>query len=240
MDAIGARRLGASPDDVLIVPSDHGFASGALGQLQLLARGQRLSGPGRRAARVSRSSSPGADSGRRWTGRTRAPIRWAGDLYVNVKGRESDGIVSPGAEYESVRGGCAEAARPEGSKTELQSGVFKREDIYRRFNPNLIPDHRLQPARLSRLLAVDAGSSHAGALRRQQGRMERGPLLARPRSGSRSAVCLAVVPCRAGPSHRRRDRVGSQAPRCTARRRRGGAGIVVRNCGEKRKLRVEN
>jgi predicted AlkP superfamily phosphohydrolase/phosphomutase len=66
-----------------------------------------------------------------------------GDIYVNLSGREAGGIVAPGAEYEALR---AELITRLAGLTDPKNGekavsrVFKREDIYRRYDPRLIPD----------------------------------------------------------------------------------------------------
>ena len=72
-------RRRSRPTDVLIVLSDHGFATWRrVGQLQHLARRERLPrADGRGAAeRASRRSSRAGSSGRTSTGRSRARTRW--------------------------------------------------------------------------------------------------------------------------------------------------------------------
>jgi predicted AlkP superfamily phosphohydrolase/phosphomutase len=66
-----------------------------------------------------------------------------GDVYVNLSGREAGGIVAPGAEYEALRtelttrlSGLVDPKNGE----KAVSRVFKREDVYKRFDPRLIPD----------------------------------------------------------------------------------------------------
>ncbi|HEY6928148.1 MAG TPA: alkaline phosphatase family protein [Thermoanaerobaculia bacterium] len=147
MDAIVGETAGAlSPDDVLIVLSDHGFASWRRSvnyNSWLVDNGYLvLKGDARRKSLEELFSR-----GRFWEAvdwsKSRMYSMGFGDLYVNLKGRESEGIVSPGPEYESVRAEVAQKLLGlQDPKTgELAvSRVFKREDIYRRFNPNLIPD----------------------------------------------------------------------------------------------------
>ena len=71
-------------------------------QPQHLAGAERLHGPAGPAARARRSSttsSAAASSGRTSTGaRTRAYAMGIGQIYFNLRGREAQGIVSPGAE----------------------------------------------------------------------------------------------------------------------------------------------
>ena len=76
-------------------------------------------------------------------GKSRAYAMGLGDVYVNLKGREANGIVEPGAAYEALRD---ELVRRLTALTDPKNGeravsrVFKREEVYRRFNPRLIPD----------------------------------------------------------------------------------------------------
>ena len=66
-----------------------------------------------------------------------------GDIYVNLKGRENGGIVEPGEPYEKLRAEIIERLLPlRDPKTgeRAVSRIFKREEIYRRFDPRLIPD----------------------------------------------------------------------------------------------------
>ena len=66
-----------------------------------------------------------------------------GDIYVNLRGREQGGIVAPGAEYEALRSELSErliALTDPKTNEKAVSRVFKREDVYRRFDPRLIPD----------------------------------------------------------------------------------------------------
>jgi predicted AlkP superfamily phosphohydrolase/phosphomutase len=147
MDAIvGETAQALSPNDVLIVLSDHGFASWRRsvnynswlvdhGYLVLKGGAQRKS----LEALFSRGQFWEAVD---WS-KSRVYSMGFGDLYVNLKGREADGIVSPGSEYEALRTEISkELLELKDPKTgELAvSRVFRREDIYRRFDPRLIPD----------------------------------------------------------------------------------------------------
>ncbi|MGD8626709.1 MAG: alkaline phosphatase family protein, partial [Anaerolineae bacterium] len=75
--------------------------------------------------------------------------RHLGSVYVNVKGREPQGIVEPGAEYEAVRDEIEQLAyefrHPETGRP-LIGEVLRREDIYS--GPHLLraPDLILRPA----------------------------------------------------------------------------------------------
>jgi predicted AlkP superfamily phosphohydrolase/phosphomutase len=147
MDAIvGETARSLAPDDVLLVLSDHGFASWRRAvnyNTWLVEKGYLvLKGDARRQnleALFSRGQFWDAVD---W-GKSRAYSMGFGDIYVNLKGREKEGIVSAGAEYERVREEITkqilELTDPADGARAV-SRVFKREDIYRRFDPRLIPD----------------------------------------------------------------------------------------------------
>ncbi len=77
--------------------------------------------------------------------KTKAYAMGLGNIYINLKGREPKGIVEPGEEYEAVK---AEIIEKLESFVDEETGirpvnkVYRREDIYRNFNPDLIPDLR--------------------------------------------------------------------------------------------------
>jgi predicted AlkP superfamily phosphohydrolase/phosphomutase len=147
MDAIvGETAQTLGPRDVLIVLSDHGFASWRRsvnynswlvdhGYLVLKGGAQRKS----LEALFSRGQFWEAVD---WA-KSRVYSMGFGDLYVNLKGREADGIVSPGGEYEALR---TEISKQLLDLKDPKTGdlavsrVFRREEIYRRFDPRLIPD----------------------------------------------------------------------------------------------------
>jgi predicted AlkP superfamily phosphohydrolase/phosphomutase len=147
MDAIvgeTARALG--PDDALIVLSDHGFATWRRSvnyNSWLVQNGYLVLTGGARRQNLEALFS----RGKFWEsvdwGKSRAYAMGLGDVYVNLKGRESNGIVPPGAPYEALR---EELVRRLTELTDPKNGeravsrVFKREDVYKRFNPRLIPD----------------------------------------------------------------------------------------------------
>ena len=67
-----------------------------------------------------------------WT-RTRAYALALGQIYVNLRGRERDGIVAPGAEYEAVRREVAErlgALRDDETGAPVVRRIYTREDLY--------------------------------------------------------------------------------------------------------------
>ena len=147
MDAIVGETARAIPRDAaLMVLSDHGFATWRRSvnyDSWLVEKGYLvLKGDARRQnleALFSRGTFWDAVD---WS-RSRAYAMGLGDLYVNLRGREKDGIVAPGAEYETLRQdltrGLLELRDP-GNGERAVSRVFRREDVYRRYDPRLIPD----------------------------------------------------------------------------------------------------
>jgi predicted AlkP superfamily phosphohydrolase/phosphomutase len=135
-----------SPEDVLIVLSDHGFASWRRSvnyNTWLVETGYLvLKGDARRKSLDALFSRGQFWESVDWS-KTKAYSMGFGDIYVNLKGRENGGIVEPGQEYEKLRDEIIARLLP---LTDPKTGeravsrVFKREDIYRRFDPRLIPD----------------------------------------------------------------------------------------------------
>jgi predicted AlkP superfamily phosphohydrolase/phosphomutase len=87
------------------------------------------------------------DQGQFWENvdwsRTRAYAMGLGELYINLKGREAQGIVEPGAEYEALKKELKERLvamqDPEDGARPVRRALG-REEIYRKFDPNMIPD----------------------------------------------------------------------------------------------------
>lgn len=77
--------------------------------------------------------------------RTKAYALGLGGIYINVLGREREGIVSPGAEYDSV---CRDIQEKLEAFVDPETGehpvhrVYRRDEMYKEFNPDLIPDLR--------------------------------------------------------------------------------------------------
>jgi predicted AlkP superfamily phosphohydrolase/phosphomutase len=147
MDAIvGETAQALKPEDVLLVLSDHGFATWRRsvnynswlvenGYLVLKGSAKRqnleaLFGRGQFWEAVDWSKS-------------KAYAMGLGDIYINLRGREDGGIVAPGAEYEALREEISSRltalADPKNGERAV-SRVFRREQVYRRFDPRLIPD----------------------------------------------------------------------------------------------------
>jgi predicted AlkP superfamily phosphohydrolase/phosphomutase len=135
-----------SPKDVLIVLSDHGFSTWRRSvnyNSWLVENGYLVLKGG-----VQRKSLEALFSrGQFWESvdwsKSRAYAMGLGDLYVNLQGREAGGIVPPGAPYEALREELIrklEALTDPANGERAVSRVFKREQVYRRFDPRLIPD----------------------------------------------------------------------------------------------------
>ncbi|NLS78701.1 MAG: hypothetical protein GXY76_15720 [Chloroflexi bacterium] len=75
--------------------------------------------------------------------------RHVGPIYLNVKGREPQGIVEPGAEYEAVRGEIARQAlefRDPQTGRPLIGQVLRREEVFAGPHVGRAPDLILRPA----------------------------------------------------------------------------------------------
>jgi predicted AlkP superfamily phosphohydrolase/phosphomutase len=153
MDSIvGRARAMLPPETLLMVCSDHGFASFRRGMnynTWLVRNGWMIlkEGPG-----GTRSLEDLFDRGETgeffkfvdWS-RTRAYAMGLGTIYVNLAGREPRGSVAPGQEYEAVRQGVIDGLQ---SYVDPDTGehpvlrVYRREEMYQGFDPALIPDLR--------------------------------------------------------------------------------------------------
>lgn len=66
-----------------------------------------------------------------------------GGVYINVQGREKYGIVQPGRQYEKLRDDIKEKLEAwvdEETGQKPVRHVYKREEVYKDFDPDLIPD----------------------------------------------------------------------------------------------------
>ena len=81
--------------------------------------------------------------------RTRAYALGLGNVYVNLRGREREGIVSPGAEYAAL---IAELKTKLPQMVDPETGekpvfaVYTRDEIYKSYDPDLTPDLRITNA----------------------------------------------------------------------------------------------
>jgi len=148
-DIVGEARALAPPDALFIVCSDHGFSSFRRGvnyNTWLVQNGfMTLKGGAGEAATLeklfdTRDLFVNVD----WS-RTQAYALGLGSIYVNLVGREKQGTVMPGAEYEDVKRRIKEGLE---SLVDPRTGehpvarVWTREEMYTGFDPKLIPDLR--------------------------------------------------------------------------------------------------
>lgn len=133
---------------LLIVASDHGFASFrkhvhyntwlVMNGYMTLRKGVEVK---------DRNVEMLFDQGQFWENvdwsKTRAYAMGLGEMYVNLRGRESQGIVEPGAEYDALKKELKERlvamVDPETLEHPVRR-VVSREEAYRKFDPKMIPD----------------------------------------------------------------------------------------------------
>jgi len=132
----------------LIVLSDHGFASFRKSvnyDTWLVMNGYMTLKTGVQVK--ERNVEMLFDQGQFWENvdwsKTRAYAMGLGEIYINMKGRESQGIVNAGPETEALK---AELQQRLVQFTDPENGehpvrrVLAREKIYKQFDPNMIPD----------------------------------------------------------------------------------------------------
>jgi predicted AlkP superfamily phosphohydrolase/phosphomutase len=151
MDAlVGKARALAGPDALFLVCSDHGFSSFRRGfniNTWLVQNGfMTLKGQANDPATLeklfdTRNLFQNVD----WS-RTKAYSLGFGGIYVNLVGRERQGVVVPGAEYEEVRrqirAGLESLVDP-ATGVHPVARVWTREELYTRFEADSVPDLRL-------------------------------------------------------------------------------------------------
>ncbi len=149
MDSIVGEVMEKMPKDaILFVVSDHGFASWrrAVNYNAWLARNGYLtlkgSDGGHANLEMLFDKSAQFFTNVDWS-RTRAYAMGLGDIYVNLKGREAQGIVNPGADYDQV---VSEIRQKLEAYVDSATGehpvahVFTRDEAYGTYDPVLIPD----------------------------------------------------------------------------------------------------
>ena len=150
MDEIVGEAMQAAEKNnaALIVISDHGFATWrkSVNYNTWLVQNGYL---GMRSGVEARERNLEIlfDSGQFWENvdwsRTRAYALGLGNLYINLKGREAQGIVEPGADYDALKLELKQRLEamvdPENGARPV-SRVVSREEAYRAFDPNLMPD----------------------------------------------------------------------------------------------------
>ena len=148
MDEIVGQVMERMPEDtVLFVVSDHGFASfrWSMNYNTWLAKNGFMKLTGEDGDRMNLEDL--FDQGDffvnvDWS-ETKAYALGLGQIYVNLAGREAQGIVEPGEEYEAVRRAIKEGLEAYvDEKTGLNpvAHVFTREEAYGVFDEQLIPD----------------------------------------------------------------------------------------------------
>ena len=157
---VGEARKLAPKDALFLVLSDHGFAQFRRGvniNRWLIDHGYMV---------MKDDPCVRGQSGRRSlddlfedTSRTFADVDWSrtkayalglGNVYVNLAGREAQGIVRPGREYrevvEGIAAGLVELVDPETGERPV-AAVHHRDEIYDQYDPVLIPDLRVSNTR---------------------------------------------------------------------------------------------
>lgn len=149
MDKIVGEAMELVPKDVLlIVCSDHGFTSFRRGinYNTWLVKNGFMTLIGQNEVKTLDDLFGQGDFFQNvdWS-KTKAYALGLGPIYINLKGREPHGIVEPGEEYEKVRNeiikGLEEYVDPETGLHPVKK-VYKREEIYKKFDKELIPDLR--------------------------------------------------------------------------------------------------
>ena len=146
-DLVGRLRAAVPKDAVFMVMSDHGFHSfrREVNLNTWLVQNGYMVFHGQESARKGLEDLFGR--GRFWEGvdwsKTRAYAVGLGQIYFNLKGRESQGVVSTGAEYRALQEEIA--ARLVGLEDpdtgeEVFRAIYRRDDIYKGEFLNNAPD----------------------------------------------------------------------------------------------------
>ncbi len=148
-DIVGEAMAAAEKKNAaLIVMSDHGFASfrKSVNYNTWLVQNGYLSLKAGVEVK-DRNLELLFDQGQFWENvdwsKSRAYAVGLGDLYINVRGREKFGTVAPGAEYDALKlelkQKLEQLVDPETGARPI-SRVIPREEAYKVFDPNLVPD----------------------------------------------------------------------------------------------------
>jgi predicted AlkP superfamily phosphohydrolase/phosphomutase len=150
MDSIVGDAMQAAEKNhaALIVLSDHGFASFRKAvnyNTWLVINGYMTLKTGVQVK--ERNVEMLFDQGQFWENvdwsRTRAYAMGLGEVYINLKGREAQGIVNPGGEYDALKNELKRKLvlmqDPEDGAYPVRR-VLAREEVYGQFDPNMIPD----------------------------------------------------------------------------------------------------
>ena len=133
--------------DILMVLSDHGFATWRRSvnyNTWLVENGfMTLTGNEGKQADLEMLFGQGEFWPNVDWSKTKAYAMGLGDIYINLKGREGKGSVSPGAEYEAVRDEIKKRlvtlVDPKTGQRAV-SRIFTREEAYGAFDADVIPD----------------------------------------------------------------------------------------------------
>ncbi len=143
-----AMKAAEQKNALLLIVSDHGFASFrrhvhyntwlVLNGYMTLKAGVQVK---------DRNVEMLFDQGQFWENvdwsKTRAYAMGLGEVYVNLKGREAQGIVNPGPEYDALKNELktrlVQMTDPATGEKPVRR-VVSREEAYRKFDPNMIPD----------------------------------------------------------------------------------------------------
>ncbi len=155
MDAIVGRTMETLPEGaMLMVVSDHGFAPWrwAVNYNHWLAQEGYLAleGEGPERANLEDLFDQGEFFVNVDWSRTRAYAMGLGNIYVNLAGREGQGIVQPGEEYRALVTEIKqrlEAFVHEETGEHPVAHVFTRDEAYGTYDPQLIPDLFLSNSR---------------------------------------------------------------------------------------------
>ncbi len=146
-EIVGDAQKELGPEDLLVVCSDHGFSSWRRSinyNTWLVRKGLLvLSGGEEKMADLEQLFSQGEFWPNVDWSRTKAYSMGLGEIYVNLRGREAQGIVEPGAEYEALRKEIRDglmALVDEATGRHPVERVYTREEAYGSFDPDVIPD----------------------------------------------------------------------------------------------------
>ena len=143
-----AMKAAEQKNALLLVASDHGFASFRRSvhyNTWLVLNGYLTLKSGVQVK--DRNLEMLFDQGQFWENvdwsKSRAYAMGLGEIYVNLKGREAHGIVNPGAEYDALKkelqARLTAMVDPATNERPVRR-VVSREEAYRKFDPNMIPD----------------------------------------------------------------------------------------------------
>ncbi len=151
MDAIVGAAMAAAPEgSTILVVSDHGFTSfrRSVNYNTWLAQHGFITFKGQnRLTTVTELFDNNAVlfSNVDWS-RTRAYALGLGNIYINLAGREPQGIVLPGKEYDEtvaqIRAGLESLVDSETGEKPVRK-VYTRDEMYSGYDPALIPDLRV-------------------------------------------------------------------------------------------------